>query len=659
MSGPVTVGYDWLSADELQREAYANQYQSTLFSGYEWPIDTLTWSTPSTAFGGIFYTPSGETPTFTPFSSQDVQQVTAFVSYLSSIVDLHFVYTTAGSSNIKLGYENMTVGGYASYPPDGRIYINEDAVGTISTPGSGWYLALIHELGHALGLKHPFEVAPILPTSLDTHAASVMSYNDFVLFDPVSNIFSSYQSYAPLDLQALIALYGEATNIPNTAFTFQFSETSSFSYGAKNATVNMLAPFYLYDSNHAVTLDFSQLADSAEHLTIDLKDYGITYAPPAGLSYVQLNNKTGVPSDIQLASSDAPIFNTSISSNTDIAAVVCSPLDDTITVGGCGVDVSIDGGAGIDVVVFSGASTEYSITDLGDTISVADMITNRDGTDVLANVDVLQFIDKTIDLNVIVTAAEIQNIYLAITRTALSDEGVATIVDQINDGRATVFEYVNGALSGATNTTIPAVAVEASMYGVTGSSAEITTLVTQFLPGQLANATQHGFNPLVYASEAVGLVFAFGDENGGTGFATTFGPSNLSMPNTAGGDAAFATAASTAIFGSAATANTSSVIQTWVANWNAFYTTNGVVGIAQPTADQIDLAARGAAWGDAVGVALANDLGPLEGQVINFLECAAQGTAVYSASLASQPIHSPFQGEPVQLVGVGIYSDAL
>jgi len=34
---------------------------------------------------------------------------------------------------------------------------------------------------------------------------------------------------------------------------------------------------------------------------------------------------------------------------------------------------------------------------------------------------------------------------------------------------------------------------------------------------------------------------------------------------------------------------------------------------------------------------LANDLGPLSGQAANFLEDAAQGTAVYSASLSSQP----------------------
>jgi len=83
-------------------------------------------------------------------------------------------------------------------------------------------------------------------------------------------------------------------------------------------------------------------------------------------------------------------------------------------------------------------------------------------------------------------------------------------------------------------------------------------------------------------------------------------------------------------------------MQTFVSNWKAFYTPNGIPGNATPTADQIDLAARGAAWGDMTGIALANNLGPLSGQVINFLDDAAQGTAIYGASLVGQPAHQPF-----------------
>jgi hypothetical protein len=134
------------------------------------------------------------------------------------------------------------------------------------------------------------------------------------------------------------------------------------------------------------------------------------------------------------------------------------------------------------------------------------------------------------------------------------------------------------------------------MYRAVGTSDEITKLVTQFLPAQVDNALQNGFNPQVYACEALGLAFAFGNETGGTGFATDFGPSAPGLPSMPAGDAAFAAEAAVTIFGSAATANTVGAIEGFVTNWKAFYTSNGLPGVPNATGDQIDLAARGAAW---------------------------------------------------------------
>jgi hypothetical protein len=237
---------------------------------------------------------------------------------------------------------------------------------------------------------------------------------------------------------------------------------------------------------------------------------------------------------------------------------------------------------------------------------------------------------------------------LGITRTGPTVAQASAEAHAIDESTTTEAAYVNGLLASVANTTIPAVAVEGSMYAAVGSSDEITKLVTTFLPAQVENAINNGLNPQVYACEVLGLAFAAANENGGTAFATFFGPSNPSMPNTVAGDAAFASSASNTIFGSAATANTPGAIAGFVDVWKAFYTSSGIPGIAHPTADQIDLVARGAAWGDAVGVALANNLGPLPGQVINFLEDAAQnsghGEVMYGASLASQRTAAPFEG---------------
>jgi hypothetical protein len=238
----------------------------------------------------------------------------------------------------------------------------------------------------------------------------------------------------------------------------------------------------------------------------------------------------------------------------------------------------------------------------------------------------------------------IQNDYFAITRLQLSSDDAATENQAIVDKATTERIFVDGLLSQVQNTTIPAIAVEGSMYGAVGTSDEITLLVTSFLPAQVQNAIKNDLNPQVYACEALGLAFAFADENKGTAFADKFGPTAPGMSSSPSGDSFFGTAAANAIFGSGANANTPGAIQQFVSNWEAFYTSHGVPGIPNSTPDQIIIAARGAAWGDAVGVALANELGPLPLQVINFIEDAARGGALYSKSLASQPTHVPFQG---------------
>ena len=250
----------------------------------------------------------------------------------------------------------------------------------------------------------------------------------------------------------------------------------------------------------------------------------------------------------------------------------------------------------------------------------------------------------------------VQDAHFGIVRLGLTLDEATTVANAINAGTQTEAQYINSLLSQVTHTTIPAVAVEASMYGAVGTSAEVTLLATQFLPPQVAFAAQHGFNAQVYASEALGLALAFRNETGSTGFADAFGPLNPTMPNSTAGDLAFATTAARAIFGPSSTANLVNVMDTWVTNWKAFYTNNGIPGISNPSAAQVDLAARGAAWGDAVGTALANDLGPLGDQAINFLEAAAHGIAIYSASLTSQPQGSPSLASSVdsnvQMIGV-------
>ncbi|MET3339213.1 beta strand repeat-containing protein [Bradyrhizobium ottawaense] len=78
---------------------------------------------------------------------------------------------------------------------------------------------------------------------------------------------------------------------------------------------------------------------------------------------------------------------------------------DTINAGGGndgitgqGGNDTIDGDAGTDMVIFSGTQSQYTVTTAG-TIQVQDNVVNRDGTDGLTNVEVLQFSDAIVLLS--------------------------------------------------------------------------------------------------------------------------------------------------------------------------------------------------------------------------------------------------------------------
>ena len=82
-------------------------------------------------------------------------------------------------------------------------------------------------------------------------------------------------------------------------------------------------------------------------------------------------------------------------------------------------------------------------------------------------------------------------------------------------GVPTVYSDAEDLLADALGTSQVAVAVDALMYGVTPTSAELTKIATVFEPPQIANAIANGYNPVVYAAEATGLAFAFGNETPG------------------------------------------------------------------------------------------------------------------------------------------------
>ncbi len=91
-----------------------------------------------------------------------------------------------------------TIGGaWGDYSINGYLVMN-DRTGDYA-PGTMDFEVMLHELGHAMGLKHPFEGSPTLDPALDTTDHTVMSYT---LAGDVKDDFQH------LDVDAFRHLYG-------------------------------------------------------------------------------------------------------------------------------------------------------------------------------------------------------------------------------------------------------------------------------------------------------------------------------------------------------------------------------------------------------------------------------------------------------------------
>lgn len=145
-------------------------------------------------------------------------------------------------------YQTTSDGEITSVTEDklaGSVWINNDIpwVAADWQPKAFGYATLLHEMGHALGLKHPFEGDGaggfVLDASVDNEAHTVMSYTEaprtLLIVDVVGSSGTgygwSYEFLSPstmmmMDIEALQHLYGAntATRSGNTVYDFETNE---------------------------------------------------------------------------------------------------------------------------------------------------------------------------------------------------------------------------------------------------------------------------------------------------------------------------------------------------------------------------------------------------------------------------------------------------
>jgi Ca2+-binding RTX toxin-like protein len=208
---------------------------------YSFPDANAYWSTDPIKGYGPNTNPEGEpwSSSFAPLSSSDQTYFNKALQQWANVANIQFKLVPETSSDvgdIRAAYTAIDPGAQAytytlqdGYAKSGDIWVGINTTNATEDwiPGTYPFLAIMHEIGHALGLKHPFEGSPTLPVSSDMISETIMSYsaiagnqNSFLTFYPTTPM--------PLDILAIQYVYGKNTTYHNGDDNYLFDDSQTY-----------------------------------------------------------------------------------------------------------------------------------------------------------------------------------------------------------------------------------------------------------------------------------------------------------------------------------------------------------------------------------------------------------------------------------------------
>ena len=267
--------------------------------GYRWDSTSLTYAFPTTFtnYGG--YTSVNG---FEAFNATQQAAVVKILQNISSFSNLTFTPGPGASSILRYAEANsIDIGGgfnpidtAQGHPPDptyfpgfaqGDMWFNHTSYNSPILDSYAYAAGVMHETGHALGLKHGHAAQvghgvtfPTLPANHNSYEYSVMTYSQYVGDNPGTgdDAVNHPTTYMQDDIAALQYMYGANFNTNNgdTTYTWNPSTGEMFINGVgQGAASSGKVLMTVWDGGGTDTYDFSLYSNG---VIVDLSPGGWT-----------------------------------------------------------------------------------------------------------------------------------------------------------------------------------------------------------------------------------------------------------------------------------------------------------------------------------------------------------------------------------------------